>query len=62
MGIKEFIYDNIKYQIDNIRTVGNGEDIDKNTFTIFIDKGAPEKFYERLILSELTTRKSLKRG
>lgn len=62
MGIKEFLYDNIKYQIDNTKTVGNGGDIDENTFTIFVDKGVPEKFLEGIAVHEIEERKLLKKG
>jgi len=60
--MKEFLYDNLKYQIDNSKIIPTGGDIDENALIIFIDKGVPEKFHEGIAVHEIEERKLLKKG
>lgn len=60
--MKEFIYENEKYQIDASGKVENGGDLDSNTRTILIDKDLPEKFHEGIAVHEIEERKLLLKG
>ncbi len=58
----DFLYENLKYQIDNSKIVSTGGDIDENALIIFVDKGVPEKFHEGIAVHEIEERKLLKKG
>jgi hypothetical protein len=61
--IKEIIFENKKYIIDNSeRLIGTLADVYEKGNTIYIDCDAPERFYEGLSLHELVMRKNLKKG
>jgi hypothetical protein len=60
--MREFTYENEKYQIDASGKVENGGDLDANTQTILIDKDLPEKFHEGIAVHEIEERKLLLKG
>lgn len=61
--IKEVIFENKKYIIDNSeRLIGTLVDIYEKGNVIYIDRDVPERFYESLALHELVMRKNLKKG
>lgn len=60
--MKDFIYENEKYQIDASKRVDSGGDIDPNTKTILVDKEIPEKFHEGIAVHEIEERKHLLKG
>jgi hypothetical protein len=60
--MKEFIYENEKYQIDATKKIDNGADLDATVNTILIDKDLPEKFYEGLAVHEIEERKLILKG
>jgi hypothetical protein len=60
--MKEFIYENEKYQIDASRIVSNGGDINEINKTVYIDRSIPEKFHEGIAVHEIEERKLLMKG
>lgn len=60
--MKEFIYEDEKYQIDAAKRIDNGGDIDPQTKTILVDKDIPEKFHEGIAVHEIEERKHLLKG
>jgi len=60
--MRDFTYENEKYQIDASGKVENGGDLDGNTKTILIDKDLPEKFHEGIAVHEIEERKLLLKG
>ena len=61
--IKEVIFDDKRYIIDNSeRLIGTLVDVYERGGIIYIDRDVPERFFEGLALSELVTRRSLKKG
>ena len=62
-NIKEVIFDNKRYIIDNSeRLIGTLVDVYEKGEIIYIDRDVPERFFEGLALSELVARKNLKKG
>lgn len=60
--MKEFVYENEKYQIDASRIIPNGGDIDEVNKVIYVDRGVPEKFHEGIAVHEIEERKLLMKG
>ncbi len=60
--MREFIYEEEKYQIDASGRIDNGGDIDPQTKTILVDKDIPEKFHEGIAAHEIEERKHLLKG
>ncbi len=61
--IKEAIFDNKRYTIDNLeRLIGTLVDVYERGGIIYVDRDVPERFFEGLALNELVTRKTLKKG
>ena len=60
--VKEFVYENVSYKIDNSKKVVNIGDFDENEKTVYIDKDIPEKFHEGIAIHEIEERKFIKKG
>jgi hypothetical protein len=60
--MKEFTYENEKYQIDASRIIPNGGDLDEANKIVYIDRGVPEKFHEGIAVHEIEERKLLMKG
>ncbi len=61
--IKEMVFDDKRYIINNFeRLIGTLVDVYERGGILYIDRDVPERFFEGLALSELVTRKALKRG
>jgi len=61
--IPEIIFEGKRYIVDHMeRLIGTLVDIYERGGVIYIDRDAPERFFEALALNELVTRKFLKKG
>jgi len=60
--MKEFIYEDVKYQIDPSGKVYGGGDLDENNKIILIDKDIPDKFHQGIAIHEIEERKLIKKG
>jgi len=60
--VKEFVYENVSYKLDDSKKVPNIGDFDENNKTIYVDKDIPEKFNEGIAVHEIEERKLIKKG
>lgn len=62
-AIREIIFEGKTYIVDHSeKLIGTLVDVYENGKIIYIDRDAPERFFEALALNELVTRKFLKKG
>ena len=62
-AIQEIIFEGKRYVVDHTeKLIGTLVDVYEKGNVIYIDRDVPERFFEGLALSELVTRKSLRKG